>query len=361
MPRAQHAPGNIVRPGRRAVKVQVASVLKHVPASQLRTLPNSEGAYVIVGRSGRRYVGSSNTARARVQAHKVKNDPNVREPIASVCCYLATRHMDARILEHWLIREIGPELNRACPGGAAAAGAKCRDCCETGAARSVDVGVHVTTVMEGLPAADAGTVPLGPGAYVLTTGSGKQYVGSSSSLRGRIRTHLDAPQHPNLDGPVRLVSCYETATEADAPILEYALIRDLAPALNRENQPDASEWKDGHRERLVAGATEALGKLQATLSGRILREVGGREVFRKSWVTYQISAMKNFCAVKLLADCLQVDLKVDERTFSDPSRISEPVVPTQAWTFNRRLRIRDEADIDGAIPLVAQAHRFLAR
>lgn len=89
--------------------------------------------------------------------------------------------------------------------------------------------------------------------------------------------------------------------------------------------------------------------------------MGGKELFRKSWVTYQLSAMKNFCAVKVLADSLQVDLKIDERAFSDPSGMSEPLVPTQAWTFNRRLRIRSRADVDRAIPLVAQARAFVAR
>lgn len=361
MPSSRSCERTPVRSGRHKIFVDIASGLKHVPALHLRTLPNSDGAYVIVCRSGHRYVGSSNAARSRVQAHKVKNDPNVREPIRSVCCYLVKRHMDARILEYWLIREIGPELNRSCPSGAAAPGAKCRDCCERSTGRAVVIETHVTSVAENVRPAEVGKVPTGPGAYVLTTVSGKQYVGSSSSLRGRVRAHLDAPEHPNLDGPVRLVSCYETTSEADAPILEYALIRDLQPELNRENQPDASEWKDAKRDALVAGASAALGILQARLSKRILDEIGGKEVFRKSWVTYQLSAMRNFCAVRLLADCLQVDLKADERTFVDPSRISEPLLPSQAWTFNRRLRIRSETDVDDAIPLVAQAHQSLAR
>jgi hypothetical protein len=35
--------------------------------------------------------------------------------------------------------------------------------------------------------------------------------------------------------------------------------------------------------------------------------------------------------------------------------------PTQARTFNRRIRIRSEADIQHALPLIALAHRFLSR
>ena len=363
MPSPPDLRGSHVQAGHHTVFVHVDSVLRHLSGSQLRLLPNACGAYVIVGESGRRYVGSSNTARSRVQAHRVKNDPNLREPIASVCCSLTKQHMDARILEYWLIREIGPELNRSRPSGMAPAGTRCRDCCAAIASpgKTLRIDVRVTGATENVPASELSTLPTGPGAYVLTTRSGKRYVGSSTSLRGRIRTHVEAPQHPNLDGPVEYASCYTTETEADAPLLEYALIRDLEPELNRENQPDASEWKDGERDALVASAHEALASLQAELGRRIVRDVGGKEVFRKSWVTYQLSAMKNFCAVKVLADCLQVDLKIDARELDDAAGFSEPLTPTQAWTFNRRVRVRSVADIDRALPLIAQAQRFLAR
>jgi predicted GIY-YIG superfamily endonuclease/predicted transport protein len=340
----------------------VGSVLKHCPASALGEIPNRDGAYVIHDTSGHRYVGSSNTVRARVQAHKGKLDPNVRKPIRSVCCYLAGKHMDARILEYWLIREIAPELNNSRPEGAGCGGDRCRERCELigTPGRDIRIEVEIVRVLDDVPALALDALPERPGAYVIRTRSGERYAGFSKSLQNRVRAHIDNPTDPNVHEPVQSISAYETRTEADAAILEYALIRDLDPELNRENQEDASEWKAGSRDRIFAAADPRLRELYSLLKRRIDAEVGGKEVPRKSWITYQISPMKNFCAVKVLADCLQLDLKVD-RKFKDPARLTEQLARTQAWTFDRRLRLRTQADIDAAIPLIAQAFEAMNR
>lgn len=345
-----------MRPGFQRICVHVDSVLKHIPVAELGKIPNQCGAYVIHAGSGRRYVGSSNTARSRVQAHKGALDPNIQEPIRSVCCYLASEHMDARILEYWLIREIAPELNNACPQGAGHQGDRCKERCELigTPGRDITIEAEVVRILEDVREDAIGRLPDGPGVYVIRTRSGKRYVGVSKSLRDRVGAHIDNPMDPNVREPARSVSVFETRTEADALILEYALIRDLRPELNRENQPDASEWKAGSREALFTGADPKLRELQADLGRRILTEVGGKEVVRRSWITYQLSPMKNFCAVRVLTDCLQVDLKVG-KTFEDPGGVSEKLARTQAWTFDRRLRIKTRAEIDAAIPLIAQA------
>ena len=345
-----------MQPGSNRICVHVGMVLQRVPAAELRKLPNQCGAYVIHGASRRRYVGSSNTVRSRVQAHKGALDPNIREPIHSVCCYLTREHMDARILEYWLIREIAPQLNNACPRGAGDQGDRCKQRCERieTPGREIVIEVEGVRILQDVGPDASDRLTDGPGAYVISTRSGKRYVGVSKSLRDRVRAHIDDPMDPNVREPVRSVSVYETRTEADAQILEYALIRDLCPELNHENQPDASEWKTGSRAALFTGADAKLRELQAELGRRILAEVGGKEVLRKSWITYQLSPMKNFCVVKVLADCLQVDLKVG-KTFQDPAGVTEKIARTQAWTFDRRLRIRTRADIDAAISFIAQA------
>lgn len=250
-----------MRLGTQHLCVHVDEVLAHVPCSELRRIPNQCGAYVIHGASGRRYVGSSNTVRSRVQAHRTELDPHLeKEPIRSVCCYLTREHMDARILEHWLIREVAPELN-ACPAGCA--GGRCEERCERIAppGRAVRIEVKVVRVVEDVPPGELDRLPAGPGAYVVRTRSEKRYVGSSKSLRARVRAHVDNPIDPNVREPVGSICGYETRTEADALILEYALIRRLRPELNRENQPDASEWKPGSREALFAASSPDLREL----------------------------------------------------------------------------------------------------
>jgi predicted GIY-YIG superfamily endonuclease len=271
--------------------------------------------------------------------------------------------MDARILENWLIREIGPELNRSCLAGVEKAGTRCDHRCEPidPPGRTIQIDVSVTDRRNDVPVAELDSLTSGPGVYVLRTQSGKKYVGVSASVRSRVRAHRDHLSHPNLDAPIRSISVVETATEADARILEYATIREIEPALNRENQADASEWKVGRRDVLVALAAPELQALHRELGRRIQQQVGGREVCRKSWVTYQLSPMKNFCAVKVLADCLQVDLKVDDGVFRDPSGLSERLAPTQAWTFNRRIRLRSAKALDEVIALVSQAYAALTR
>lgn len=93
------------------IRVEVTSVLNDIPLEQISSVPNCCGAYIIIVQSGKKYVGSSKTVRSRVLSHKVYNDPNINEPIKSVSLYLTNNHMDARILEYYLIKELKPELN----------------------------------------------------------------------------------------------------------------------------------------------------------------------------------------------------------------------------------------------------------
>ena len=58
-------------------------------------------------------------------------------------------------------------------------------------------------------------------------------------------------------------------------------------------------------------------------------------------------------------DSLQIDLKIVGE-IRDPSGISERIERTQSWTFDRRIQVRSDREIDGALALIAQAHRFVA-
>lgn len=103
--------GDKMSPHTMEIKIEVTSIREDVPIDQVSSVPNCCGAYIIKVQSGKNYVGSSKTVRTRVQSHRVYNDPNITEPIKSASFYLTKTHMDARVLEYWLIRKLKPELN----------------------------------------------------------------------------------------------------------------------------------------------------------------------------------------------------------------------------------------------------------
>jgi len=86
-----------------------------------------------------------------------------------------------------------------------------------------------------------------------------------------------------------------------------------------------------------------------------------KEVHRKKWTTYQISALKNFCTVKVLNDSLEISLKMDESLFSDERGVAKNIKRTPAWTFDKVLSVGCEEDIDYAVTLVAQAYKSIIK
>ncbi len=355
----------MVEKDKKEISVETIGVLKDIPEKNLSLIPDCCGAYVIKVQSGKRYVGSSKTPRTRIQSHKVYNDPNISgEEIMSVCCYQTKSLVDARILEYWLIREINPELNKPSKPEVMTDGcvSKCDRDCETWKApgRDVRIQVSILSVWKDLSVEDLSTLPRKPGVYVITTESGKQYVGSSKTLRTRIQEHKGY-NDPNITEPIKSVCCYETDNEMNALILEYRYIRELKPELNKEFQPDASTWKKGSKEKLLSNTGDELREVFKKLRQCICCLPGVEEVVRKNRITYQISALKNFCIVKFMKGHLQIDLKDYKDQINDPDGFSWKIEATQASTFHRRLELRNETEMDTAFKLITQAYNEMMK
>ncbi len=144
----------------------------------------------------------------------------------------------------------------------------------------------------------------------------------------------------------------------DARILEYWLIRELNPELNFEIQPEASTWKEGSKEVLLSNTDHK--EILEKLSRLILTLPNTKEVVRKNWITYQISKMKNFCAIKIKKDHLEVDLKImDYSKFKDSENISYDIISTQTWTFDRRIEQYNVEQIDKTFDLIRQAYELI--
>lgn len=203
-------------------------------------------------------------------------------------------------------------------------------------------------------------LPNKPGVYVITTKSGQRYVGSSNDICKRVMSH-NSEKGPNITEPIKSVCCYETEHKMDAPILEYSYIRKLKPELNREIQPDASTWKKGSKEKLLSNTSDELHELFKEFRQRICSLPDVEEVVRKNWITYQTSALKNFCIVKFTKGYLQIDFKDYKDQIKDPAGFSWKIKATQASTFHRRLELRNDTEMDTAFKLIKQAYNEMMK
>ncbi len=225
--------------------------------------------------------------------------------------------------------------------------------------KMINIGVEIISKIEDIPFEKLSSIPNCCGAYIIKVKSGKRYVGSSKTVRTRIQSH-NVHNDPNIMEDIDKVTFYLTKKHMDARILEYWLIRELNPELNFEIQPDASIWKDGSKESLLSNANDGPKEILEKLSKLILTLPNTKEVIRKNWVTYQISKMKNFCAIKIKKDYLEVDLKIlDYTKFNDTENISFDIISTQTWTFDRRIELYKEEHIDKAFDLIRQAYELI--
>lgn len=223
----------------------------------------------------------------------------------------------------------------------------------------INIGVEVTSKIEDVPYEELSSVPNCCGAYIIAVKSGKIYVGSSKTVRTRIQSH-NVHNDPNIIEDIDKVTFYLTKTHMDARILEYWLIRELNPELNFEIRPDASTWKDESKDILLSSTNDDTKEILEKLSKLILMLPNTKEIVRKNWITYQISKMKNFCAIKIKKDYIQVDLKIMDYTkFKDPEQISFDIISTQTWTFDRRIELYDIDQVDKAFELVKRAYELI--
>jgi len=225
--------------------------------------------------------------------------------------------------------------------------------------KMVNIDIEVISKIEDVPFEKLSSIPNCCGAYIITVKSGKRYVGSSKTVRTRIQSH-NAHNDPNIIEDIDKVTFYLTKKHMDARILEYWLIRELNPELNFEIRPDASTWKDGSKELLLSNANGSPKEILEKLSKLILALPNTKEVIRKNWIIYQISKMKNFCAIKIKKDHLEVDLKIlDYSKFKDSENVSFDIMSTQTWTFDRRIELYNTEQIDQTFEIIKQAYDMI--
>jgi len=129
--------------------------------------------------------------------------------------------------------------------------------------------------------------------------------------------------------------------------------------LEKEAKKWSFKWTTVPREELLRDSAEDLKYLFDELSNRICCIAPNvKKVNRKKWATFQISALKNFCTVKVLKDALEIHMKVDKGKFIDEKNITKNIERTPAWTFDKCFTINSQEDIDYAICLIEQAYEY---
>lgn len=217
-----------------------------------------------------------------------------------------------------------------------------------------NIKIEIISIMEKVPIGWISDVPDRCGTYVITTQSGKIYVGSSKRIRNRMLTHMY--NNVSIIEPIEFVSFYVTKDHMDARILEYALIKELGPELNVDilNRDDIISY----HEELLRFSPNLLMTLKMLIDhNRSLAYV--QEHIRKGLITYQV-CMESFCAIRINRDSLQISLKIDEAKFIDPCDLCTKVRRT-LWTYNRHIEIYNADKIDIIFGFIRQAYRFTVK
>jgi excinuclease UvrABC nuclease subunit len=91
--------------------------------------------------------------------------------------------------------------------------------------------IDVIYIDENINIKDISKIPDYFGTYIITTESGKRYIGSTFDIRCRIYNHKNHVNTPIIE-PIKNLVAYVTDSKRDAKLLEAKMIYELKPELN---------------------------------------------------------------------------------------------------------------------------------
>lgn len=130
-------------------------------------------------------------------------------------------------------------------------------------------------------------------------------------------------------------------------------------ALEQEAKKWTFKWTTVPIEKHLEKSDETVKEVFEKLSHEICCLPNAKQVTRKGWTTFQTSPLKNFCTIKILKDGLEVNLKVDKKTFKDRKGITRDLKRTPAWTFDKVFTVKSPGEVDYAVSLIRQAHECI--
>mgnify|MGYP001591711423 CR=1 FL=1 len=129
--------------------------------------------------------------------------------------------------------------------------------------------------------------------------------------------------------------------------------------LEKESKKWTFKWSTVPVEKRLEKLDDNLKEIFIELGGKIcsLADNIKEEHPKSGYTTYQISKLKNFCAIKFPKGYLEVHIKVNKNKFTDPKKITKDTPRTTNWTFDKVFTIKSKADINYAISLIEQAYQ----
>lgn len=127
-------------------------------------------------------------------------------------------------------------------------------------------------------------------------------------------------------------------------------------ALEKEAKKWTFKWTTVPLNEHLDKTDSGLKGVFSALSKEVCSLPNVKEISRKNWITYQTSPLKNFCAVKVLPDCLEVHIKCNN-SFMDEKHITKKIKRTPSWTFDRVFTVRSQKNIEDAMHLIRQAYQ----
>ena len=110
-------------------------------------------------------------------------------------------------------------------------------------------------------------------------------------------------------------------------------------------------------EKILSNVNYNIKKIIEELREKIKDNSEISEVIDNRQIIYQHSG-EDFCIIKIKKDHIEIDFLADS-IIEDPIEFSWKIKPTRKCEFNRRMQIKNIADIDIVLGLIFQAYKMI--
>lgn len=110
-------------------------------------------------------------------------------------------------------------------------------------------------------------------------------------------------------------------------------------------------------EKILSNVNYNIKKIIEELREKIKDNSEINEVIDNRQIIYQHSG-EDFCIIKIKKDHIEIDFLADS-IIEDPIEFSWKIKPTRKCEFNRRMQIKNIADIDIVLGLIFQAYKII--